>query len=97
MKKRFIVCINNATDEQRRLFTEYVGKYSWWHYMQNIWLVTDTTNTLTASIIRDKAKDIFQLETIMVFQLDSKNDTWAGFGPNNENVNMYTWINANWN
>ncbi|PIF47479.1 hypothetical protein CLU96_4537 [Chryseobacterium sp. 52] len=99
MKKRFIICLNeNTSTEQDKLFINYINenKVAWWHWLATTWLITDTNGKLTASEIRSKLKEIFPNNYNMVFEFRDDKDTWAGFGKNNGDENMFEWIKNNW-
>jgi len=98
MKKRYIVCINKSTEEQKESFLEYIKEknYSWWHYLDNTWLIVDKSGKSEARDIRDVLKEVFSKEYNMVFELAAGQGTWSGFGPNSEDRNMFDWIHRNW-
>ncbi|MEQ8244577.1 hypothetical protein [Fulvivirga sp.] len=98
MKKRYIVCVNNSTEQQDQTFLNYIREqgFGWWHYLNNIWLLTDSSGKSSIKEIRDHAKVSFDDEYNMVFQLNETEGTWSGFGPNSETRNMFTWIKKNW-
>ena len=98
MKKRFIICINNSTKEQDEEFMTFIrsNNLSWWHWLSNIWLISDKQGKLTASQIRDEIKIIFDNEYNLVLEINNEKDTWAGFGPKTEDKNMFKWLKNNW-
>ncbi|OFX25758.1 MAG: hypothetical protein A2041_14615 [Bacteroidetes bacterium GWA2_31_9b] len=98
MKKRYIICVNNSSEEQEKKFIDYIKseKFGWWHYLKNTWLVIDLNGNSEISEIRDKVKELFDNEYNMVFQLKEDEGTWSGFGPKSEQKNMFKWIKENW-
>lgn len=98
MKKRFIICINNSTKDQEEEFIEFLRgkKVLWWHWLTNTWLVIDSEGKLNASYLRGHIVKIFKQEHSIVFELKNNEDTWAGFGPNGLDRNMFKWIKENW-
>jgi hypothetical protein len=98
MKKRFIICINNSTAEQEKLFIDFIKSNSvaWWHWLKNTWLISDTYGNLTCTTIRDAAIDIFESENLLVFEFREGFDTWAGMGPITEKRNMFKWLRNYW-
>lgn len=98
MKKRYIVCINASTAEQEQQFIDYLrsNNFGWWHWISNTWLISDKQGKSKASLFRDKVKEIFIDENILVIEINSQKDTWAGFGPVTEDKNMFKWIKENW-
>lgn len=68
---------------------------SWWHWIPHSWLlVFDENSSVTTSDIRDQLRDLTGREWVMVTQVETK--AWYGFGPNNDEKNMFNWIKKNW-
>lgn len=99
MKKLFIVTSNPTTVEQDKVFQSWIEpRFGWWHWMNQTWMLIDTTGTHTASEIRDQCVECFPGIYVIVFEITGAN-TWAGFGansPTDENNNMFTWIKEHW-
>jgi hypothetical protein len=58
MKKFFVVCVDEAaTTAHRDAFTNYLRESNagFWHHLPRTWLIADLTNSLTATILRDRA------------------------------------------
>jgi hypothetical protein len=100
MAKRFIVCLDGSNAEQHELFKKYIDehKLGWWHWLNNIWLISDSSNKLDSEIIRDKVTEIYSNINSLVIELkgSSENDTWSGFGPQGEKNNMFEWLHNTW-
>lgn len=98
MKKRFIVLIEESSEEQDNSFLEWVKseKIGWWHWFQHAWLLSNRSGNFTASDIRDKLHDVYGTANNLVIELNETDDTWSGFGPKNENNDMFKWIKDNW-
>lgn len=98
MKHRYIVCINNSTKEQEEKFVNYIkaNGLGWWHWVSNVWLIVDNGGKLSAPLIRDELKSIFESEYNLVIELREKSEGWAGFGPKSENKDMFKWLRDNW-
>ena len=98
MIKRFVVTLNSSTKEQNGAFIAFVKEngLGWWHWLDNFWLLTDRSGKFTAITIRDKADEFYPGVHKLVLQLDETGDTWAGFGPNTEKRNMFTWLIDTW-
>lgn len=99
MKNRFIVCVDNSTKSQDNQFIEFLNenRLGWWHYLQNTWMIVDSSGQITITDLRDYAKEAFDNEYNMCFQLYEGEGTWSGFGPTSDNRNMFKWIRENWN
>lgn len=100
MKKRFVVLLDSSTAEQGKSFQKFIEEkgLGWWHWLGSSWLLVDARGSLTAEKLRDQLKKDFQGVYSLVLELpgDSSNDTWSGYGPKNDNKNMFDWIHKNW-
>ncbi len=99
MRKRFIVCLNEGTTkEQDKLFIDFINKnkVGWWHWLSTTWLIVDSSGLLNARDLREKIKEVFPGNYNMVFEFSDEKNTWAGFGKNNGDKNMFDWIKKNW-
>lgn len=93
---RYVVCISESTRSQNIRFKSYIEKtgLGWWHYFENVWLITDNQEKTNCKELRNNVKNIFEGENVFVIQMagDSQNDTWAGFGK----TTMFEWIHKCW-
>ncbi len=86
-----------ATKEQDEAVKLYLAsKSAWWHWTPNAWLATDNTGVLTAVTIRDGLKEVLPSVYTLVLEFSDTGDTWAGFGPNMPQKNMFDWVRRNW-
>jgi len=99
MKKRFVVLIEVSTEDQNVLMLEWIKSEAigWWHWFQNIWLLSNKHGHLEASTIRDKVREIYGTANVLVLEIKGTEDTWSGYGPKGENRNMFTWLRSDWN
>ena len=97
MKNKFIVSVDQFSDENVRIFAEFLKCYGcgWWHWIQNIWLVIDYTEKLTAEIIANKLNEIEKNTNNLVFKIDNI-QKWHGYGPKIEDSTYFKWIRENW-
>ena len=98
MKKRFIVLIDAKISRDEKKFLSWIKseKLGWWHWIDNVWLLTNNKGHLQASQIRDKLHEVFGGRNLVI-ELTDSSDTWSGRGPKRENSNMFKWIHDNWN
>ena len=93
--------LDSATPDQDASFLKWLkGEgIGYWHWLSHCWLLVNNAGHLRASVIRDKAEDIYGRPNLMVLELkgSSESDTWSGLGPKSENHNMFEWIRSNWN
>ena len=98
-KRRFIVSINQETQENVSSFLEYINQqgFGWWHWIDNFWLLVVLDTQTTIETLRDKLADITGGKTIMVLEIKSGSFEWANFGPNTEGgKNMSKWLKESW-
>jgi hypothetical protein len=94
VKRRFVLCVDNATKEQQDTLTEFLKETSelgYWHWFSDVWLVIEYDQTWTAGKFRDHLNHIIPGANKMVFQIDGDN-TWSGFG----NEQMFKWMKDTW-
>jgi hypothetical protein len=98
MRKRYIVAVNSSTKEQVESFIEFIkaNGLGWWHWLDNIWLLTDSAGILNAKKVRDEVSDTFPNINNLVIELNETGDTWSGFGPNSDKRNMFNWLKKTW-
>jgi hypothetical protein len=100
MKKRFIIAVNITTPESEKALTEFFTNYGlgWWHWITNVWLVSDPNGRLTTSEIVDGIVRILPGIRNLVIELGiDGSDAWSGVGPKEEKNNMFKWIQEQWN
>jgi hypothetical protein len=94
--RKFIVAISPTTPEQSRQISDlFKSRYGWWHWIDGFWLVTDRSDTLTCSQIRDMLSQVAPQSRKLVLDASSGN-AWAGFGPTGDDSNMFKWIRNTW-
>lgn len=98
MKKRFIIALDSSTDEQDKKHVAFIKEngLGWWHWITNTWMIVDNSGKFDAKKLRAELRKIYPGVNMMVFELSEEGDTWAGFGPNTEKNNMFSWIKRNW-
>ena len=98
IRKRYIVAISKRTLEEDQTFIAFLKdeKVGWWHWMDNLWLITTSKEHFTASYIRDKIIELYESDRILVIELKDGKDTWSGKGPNSEDKNMFKWLKTAW-
>ena len=71
MNKRFIVIVEDATEQQHRELANYVtsAEISWWHWLDSLWLLVDNKGKISAASLRDICKEIFPQKNFMVFEV----------------------------
>lgn len=96
MIRRFAVGANPMTDEEKATIQEWLrGTCSWWNWINGLWLIRSDKDFHTTETIRDEFHKLAPDAHIIVIQIPS-GDTWAGYGPYNEQRDMFRWINNTW-
>jgi hypothetical protein len=94
MKRRFVICVNEANKEQQDIITQFFresSKLGFWHWFSDVWLVTDQNNDWTATKLRDKMNSLIPGAHKLVIQIDGQN-TWATFGKKKS----FRWLQKTW-
>lgn len=99
MKKKFVVLIDQTTAAQNKAFLERIKEedLSWWHWIQDAWLLVDSTGEWTSSKIVEVANEYYPTinKVVLEFREDGT-DTWTTFGPKTPQRDMATWIKSTW-
>ncbi len=95
MKKRFVIGINGMSQEQEKAFGEYLTKngYSWWHRIDNFWLLIADNEFCSVQEIRDLLKLASPGNDIIVVEAGST-PNFSGFGPSSSGY--FEWIQEKW-
>ena len=96
MRNRYVINITGEiSKDKNQAFLQYIrdNNLAWWHWLSNTWLIVDTQSKTDLITLRDKTKEVFEADNLII-QVDKGN--WAGFGPNNEDRNMFIWLKENW-
>ena len=98
MSKRYIVAVDSSTKEQNDAFLEFikVHKLSWWHWLENFWLIIDSREELTVKGIRDELNKMYPRIHNLVIELSEDAKKWAGYGPSSEERTMFKWLKETW-
>lgn len=93
---KFLIALDNSTKEQNEKFVDFINEkgYGWWHWIDNFWII-DTSSKLTAVELRNELGELYPNINKLVIELKNNNFTWAGYGPSNENNNMFDWLKRN--
>jgi hypothetical protein len=99
MKKRFVLLLDTTTAEQNKNFLDQIKKagFNWWHWIQDAWLLVDSTGEWTSARVRDLASEYYPGVDKLVLELrDDGTDTWGSYGPKTEKRDMAKWLKTNW-
>lgn len=97
MMRRFVIGIDALNDEQEAEFRRYIAsKGPWWHWINNLWLMTTTDDDITAAQIRNKILNINQAARIVVFEFP-EDITWATSSTKNaKGKRLSDWLKSPW-
>ena len=99
MRKRFIVSLASSSKAQNDAFLQAIKEKNvgYWHWLDNTWLITNSSGALSASELISMVKSTHPGIYCLVTEIHSSGTTWAGFGPKSEEKNMFKWLHENWN
>lgn len=94
--RKFVVCIDGETSNDVSAIKEYVGnqKFGWWHWIDNVWLLTTSNPEIKATDIRDAIRKLSESKWVIVIEVNSV--TWAAYGPETSERSMSKWIKEHW-
>lgn len=98
MNKKYIVSIDGSiTNQENKNFNEFLKskKVRWWHWLSNTWLIVDSSDSLNSEELCNKSIEIFDNRRNIILDISSKK--WSGYGPQEENEDMFKWFDKNWN
>lgn len=91
--KRFIVAVDNATEGQRNKITSFVkGKYGYWHWYSDFWLLTSSDDSRTATSLREDLKEAVPGLFMFILEIEGDAHTWAAFGDKKH----FKWLHETW-
>jgi hypothetical protein len=92
--KHFVVVAQDPTAlQQSALMTNVIeGKYAYWHWISNVWLLTDTNHYSqeSAAGLRDRIKEAAPGLNFTAFEVQPHD--WAGFS----DPKWGEWLNQFW-
>lgn len=99
MKRRYVVCFDSLDVNQSKSITMLLKnkQLGWWHWIDNVWFITDSGGRFSASEIRDLLKPIAPKDRMVVLEINEQGDTWAGVRANDPENKMFTWFKETWN
>lgn len=79
MANKFVIIFNNASKEQQDLITHRLQgtKYQFWHWMENVWLVTTDENVTAKSFAEWLEKFTGITRFYVVFRIDGPCPYWG--------------------
>lgn len=98
MRRRFVIGVDALDDEQEAKFRAFLDekKGAWWHWIENLWLLTTKDPTITAAEIRDNISKLSPTARVLVFEFP-EDITWAATGSkNSKGKKMTDWIKSPW-
>jgi hypothetical protein len=96
-RRRFVIGVDGLTSPQEAQLREYIsGLGAWWHWINNLWLLTTTSEEPEAAHIRDKIIDINPSAKCVIFEFP-EDITWAATGTkNSQGKKLADWIRSPW-
>lgn len=95
MSRKFVIATTRLSAEESEAISRlFDGRCSWWHWIDDFWLVVDPSDSLTANSITDEIRSVAPKAQIFVAQVN--NLLWSGYGPSTEERNMFSWLRRIW-
>lgn len=97
MRRRFVIGVEEFDKDQERRFREYIAKVgAWWHWIDNLWLLTTKRADVTATDIRDYALELNPAARVVVLEFP-EDVTWAASAARNRaGKSMSEWFLSPW-
>jgi hypothetical protein len=95
--KKYIVAVTGLNEADEKLFIEFIRENngSWWHRIENVWLITDKDGALTAKSLRDFLMALDSSKVAIVNEI--ANDLhWSAFSPESTKKDTFAWVHRNW-
>ncbi|ENG7518036.1 hypothetical protein ABVD55_001181 [Vibrio harveyi] len=95
--RRFIVAAQGMSVDAEKQLKDYFQEngLGWWHWIENVWLITSNRDDINATDIHDKIDKSPVNVRVLVIEIDRSKD-WTGYGPSTENNNMFEWLRTSW-
>ncbi|TGS13735.1 hypothetical protein EN852_014885 [Mesorhizobium sp. M2E.F.Ca.ET.209.01.1.1] len=92
-----MIGIDSLDADQEKQFRDYIGpKGAWWHWIENLWLLTTKKDNVSAKEIRDKVRAINPTARVVVFEFP-EDITWAASSSTNASgKKLADWLNTPW-
>ncbi len=96
MKRRFVIAAEGLDSAQEQKLKDYIRELgAWWHWIDNIWLLTTSDEDVSTAKIRDQIKQISRSARALVMEVADID--WAGFGKKNKaGKNQHDWLRSTW-
>jgi hypothetical protein len=89
--------VDGLDASQEKQFREYIGtKGAWWHWIDNLWLMTTANESASATDIRDAIQKIKPTARVVVFEFP-EDITWASSANKNaQGKKISDWLKSPW-
>jgi len=99
MNRRFVIGVEGLTPKEQGKLREFLRAHgAWWHWINNLWLLSTTSDDegLSVEQIRDQITKINRKARSIVFEFP-EDITWAGSGKKNlKGKTMFDWLKTTW-
>ena len=94
---RFVVGIEGAQPDHEEAFRKWItdNGLGFWHWIPHFWILHSLYGTHTVISLRDKIMQLFPTMNIVVIEIKGNPVMWSGYGPNQPDHNMFTWLKQN--
>jgi hypothetical protein len=97
MRRRFVIGIDGLDPAEEKRFRKYISDQgAWWHWIDNMWLMTTKSTDVSAEKILDEVLEINPDARVVVFEFP-QDVTWAASGnTNRKGRRLADWIRTPW-
>ena len=97
MRRRFVIGVDELDPSQEIQFRDYIKDYgAWWHWIDNMWLMTTQKESISVEQIRDKLLSINPEARILVFEFPEDIDWACSVSSNSKGKTMSQWLVDPW-
>ena len=97
MRRRFVIGIDGLNAAEEKEFREYISEQgAWWHWINNLWLLTTKDEDITTAKIRNRILKIDPDARVIVFEFAEDIDWAASGSTNSKGKKLSGWIKETW-
>ena len=92
MSRKFVVVVDNLTADENDKITDYFKeKYSWWHWLEGLWLIVDHQDKAEEQEIAEEIQEFLPGKQSFVLQIHG-NYGWYVF----TREDAHEWLHETW-
>jgi hypothetical protein len=98
MRRRFVIAVEGLDAKQESRFRDYINKesFGWWHWINNVWLLTTNDEAVSTEEIRRHIQSLNSNARCLVFEFP-EDITWSATATvNAKGKSMTEWLLTTW-